>query len=134
VRPATVCGADPKFRDGAVDRRPPRHRFVPGHEQAGEVVAVGDGVDRIASGDRVFGEPHPGCGACERCRAEYNLCLDYGDGDAGYRQAGHTMDGAFAEYVTVPADTLDRVRRVTLVAGGRAPRCERHRVRLFDAG
>ena len=39
-------------------------------------------------------------------RGRYNLCLNYGDFETGHRQIGHTMDGAFAEYVTVPADTL----------------------------
>jgi (R,R)-butanediol dehydrogenase/meso-butanediol dehydrogenase/diacetyl reductase len=48
---------------------------VLGHEFAGEVVEVGEGVSRIAVGDRVTVEPILSCGACESCRGgAYNLC------------------------------------------------------------
>jgi L-iditol 2-dehydrogenase len=107
VRSAAICGTDPKIMEGKYDEWPPSYPFIPGHEWAAEVVAVHEDVDRFGPGDRVFGETHSGCGSCENCRrGRYNLCLNYGDFSTGHRQIGHTMDGAFAEYVTVPARSL----------------------------
>jgi len=107
VQASTICGTDPKIFAGYVDGWPPSYPFIPGHEWAGEVVAVHESIDRFEPGDRVFSETHSGCGYCENCRrGRYNLCLNYGDFSTGHRQIGHTMDGSFAEYVTVPADSL----------------------------
>lgn len=107
VHTASICGTDPKIFGGHVDGWPPEYPFIPGHEWAGEVVAVHENVNRFEPGDRVFSETHSGCGHCEMCRrGRYNLCDNYGDFETGHRQIGHTMDGAFAEYVSVPADSL----------------------------
>jgi L-iditol 2-dehydrogenase len=107
VKTASICGTDPKIFGGAVEGWPPSYPFVPGHEWAGEIVEVHESVDRFGPGDRVFSETHSGCGFCQLCRrGRYNLCENYGDFSTGHRQIGHTMDGAFAEYVTVPADSL----------------------------
>ena len=107
VKAASICGTDPKIFAGYVDGWPPGYPFIPGHEWCGEVVAVHDSVAQFEPGDRVFSETHSGCGYCRMCRAgRYNLCLNYGDFSTGHRQIGHTMDGAFARYVTVPADSL----------------------------
>lgn len=107
VEAASICGTDPKIFAGYVDGWPPEYPFIPGHEWAGEIVEVHDSVDQFEVGDRVFSETHSGCGYCQACRrGRYNLCENYGDFSTGHRQIGHTMDGAFAEYVTVPADSL----------------------------
>lgn len=106
VRASAICGSDPKMMEGILDW-PPRHPFVPGHEWSGDVVAVGDDVDRFEPGDRIFSESHSGCGYCELCRkGRYQLCENFGDFESGHRQIGHTLEGAFAEYVAVPADLL----------------------------
>lgn len=107
VEAASICGTDPKIFGGHVDGWPPEYPFIPGHEWSGTVVEVGDDVGRFEPGDEVFGETHSGCGYCEMCRrGRYNLCDNYGDFSTGHRQIGHTMDGAFAEYISVPADAL----------------------------
>ena len=107
MRAVAICGTDPKLMNGKYDEWPPSYPFIPGHEYAGEVVAVHDSVNRFEPGDRVFGETPSGCGYCRMCReGRYNLCDNYGDFDSGHRQIGHTMDGAYAEYVTVPEDML----------------------------
>ena len=90
---ATTCGTDVKvFRRGGH----PRMLQVPtvfGHEMAGTVVAVGDGVDSSRPGDRVVVANSAPCGSCERCRAgRENLCPDLA-----------YLNGAFAEYIRVPA-------------------------------
>ena len=107
VRAVSICGTDPKIFDGHIEGWPPGYPFIPGHEWAGEVVAIGEDVNRVDVGDRIFNETHHGCGYCEACRTgAYNLCEHYGEFETGHRQIGHTMDGAYAEYVSVPADTL----------------------------
>ena len=68
---------------------------VPGHELAGEVVAVGDAVRGIALGDRVTVPFVSGCGACAPCgRGDPQVC------DAQF-QPGFTHWGSFAEYVSL---------------------------------
>jgi threonine 3-dehydrogenase len=68
-----------------------------GHEFFGEVVEVGVDVDHVAVGDRVSGEGHVVCGACRNCRAgRRQLCIH----TIG---VGVNRDGAFADYVVIPA-------------------------------
>lgn len=107
VEAASICGTDPKIFANDVEGWPPEYPFIPGHEWSGTVVETHENVENVEVGDRVFGETHSGCGFCDMCRrGRYNLCENYGDFSTGHRQIGHTMDGAFADYVTVPADTL----------------------------
>jgi D-arabinose 1-dehydrogenase-like Zn-dependent alcohol dehydrogenase len=73
---------------------------VPGHELAGVVVAVGTGVRRWSTGDRVTVPFVCGCGRCEWCRSgNAQVCPDQ-------QQPGFTHWGSFAEYVALHgADT-----------------------------
>ena len=95
-----VCGSDVHGYDGSSGRRIPP--IVMGHEAAGQIAAVGAGVNQFHPGDRVTFDSTVYCGACRYCaRGEVNLCdnrqvLGVSCGD--YRRAG-----AFAEYVAVPA-------------------------------
>lgn len=77
-----------------------------GHEFAGIVDAVGDGVDPDRVGERVAVEPVIGCGDCRCCRSgDARLCSDR-------RIVGldPALPGAFAEYAVVPAANAYRVR------------------------
>jgi alcohol dehydrogenase len=70
---------------------------VPGHELAGVVVEVGDGVGRWTVGERVSVPFVCGCGRCEWCRAgNAQVCPDQ-------QQPGFTHWGSFAEYVALHA-------------------------------
>ncbi len=95
-----ICGSDVHGYDGSSGRRIPP--IVMGHEAAGIVAAVGDGVKTFDKGDRVTFDSTIYCGECDFCRrGEVNLCdrrevLGVSCGD--YRRAG-----AFAEFVVVPA-------------------------------
>ncbi len=95
-----ICGTDLHILAGEFPPTP--YPITPGHEFAGLVVARGPGVDdgagpRLAEGDRVAVDPSLYCGSCRRCRAgRGNLCANWG-------AIGDTVDGAFAEYVAVPA-------------------------------
>jgi L-iditol 2-dehydrogenase len=94
-----TCGTDLKIFDGHFPQTPPFGQFTPGHEWTGRVVALGEGVDEFALGDRVAIEAHHGCGRCDNCLVgKYTACLNYGNLNKGHRASGMTTDGGFAEY------------------------------------
>ena len=98
VRRALTCGTDLKI----LRRGHPRVALplTMGHELAGEIAAVGEGVAAWRAGDRVVPGVSGPCEACADCRGgRENLC-----------RAGHSdrMWGAFAEMVRVPASVVAR--------------------------
>jgi 2-desacetyl-2-hydroxyethyl bacteriochlorophyllide A dehydrogenase len=98
VAAAGICGSDLEILRGTRPAAYVRYPVVPGHEWAGTVVKTGKDVRGIRSGDRVVAEGFRSCGACDRCReGRTNLC------SADYAETGFTHQGAFAEYVSVPA-------------------------------
>src|SRR5437868_1444342 len=101
-----ICGSDVHGYDGSSGRRIPP--IVMGHEAAGTIAALGDGVKQFALGDRVTFDSTVYCGECPPCRrGEVNLCDNrqvLGVSCQDYRRAG-----AFAEYVTVPSRILYRL-------------------------
>ena len=73
MRAASLCHSDLSAMSGVLPQPAP---FVPGHEGAGEVTEVGEGVTGLAVGDHVVVCWMPPCGACPSCRrGEGNLCL-----------------------------------------------------------
>ena len=98
VRACSTCGTDVKIsRFGHHHIHPPR---VMGHEIAGEVVEVGDGVDGWAAGDRVQVIAAIPCGECEFCsRGSMTICPNQ-------VSMGYHFDGGFAEYMIVPRNVL----------------------------
>ncbi|KIF77724.1 L-threonine 3-dehydrogenase [Streptomyces sp. 150FB] len=96
-----ICGTDLHIRswDGWAQRSVATP-LVLGHEFVGEVAAVGADVQDIAVGDLVSGEGHIVCGKCRNCLAgRRHLCR----GTVGL---GVGRDGAFAEYVSLPATNV----------------------------
>ncbi|GAA2693378.1 MULTISPECIES: L-threonine 3-dehydrogenase [Nonomuraea] len=74
--------------------------LIVGHEFSGQVVEVAEGVEDIQVGDLVSGEGHIVCGKCRNCMAgRRHLCIN----TVGL---GVNRDGAFAEYVTLPASNV----------------------------
>ncbi len=94
-----VCGSDVHYWDrGAIGPFVVRGPLVLGHEAAGEVVAIGSGVDGVTVGQHVAMEPGVPCGGCDLCRSgRYNLCPDV------VFWATPPVDGTFCEYVVHPA-------------------------------
>lgn len=100
VKACAICGSDVHGMDGSTGRRIPP--IIMGHEAAGVVAAVGASVQGFAVGDRITLDSTIYCGRCHFCRQGLiNLCEDrrvLGVSCQDYRQ-----NGAFAEYVAVPA-------------------------------
>ncbi len=101
VRHAGVCGTDVHIADwnawaeGRI--KPP---VVVGHEFAGEIVAVGDAVSELKTGQLVTAEGHIVCGHCLQCRTgNSHICRNT-------RIIGVDRDGAFAEYIAMPATNV----------------------------
>ena len=111
VRAVAICGSDPEiFSGGLAGIWPPHYPFIAGHEWAGEVTALGEGVTNMKVGDRVAGEPHKGCGFCENCKeGKYTLCMNYGVPESGHRHYGFIGDGAYAQYAVHSVQTLTKM-------------------------
>lgn len=94
VKAAGLCGTDLKIQSGAFDLPLP---LIPGHEVAGEIVAVGSGVPEGRIGERVACYYYSTCERCDRCRGgQENLC-------ASVRRLGFERPGGMAERVVCPA-------------------------------
>ncbi len=106
VRACGICGSDVHGMDGSTGRRIPP--IIMGHEGAGEVAGVGESVTGWKAGDRVTFDSTVYCGRCWHClRGEVNLCDERRV--LGVSCAEFRRDGAFAEYVAVPARILYRL-------------------------
>ena len=101
VRAAGICGTDLHIYHDEYPSNPP---VILGHEVAGVVAEVGDGVTSCSPGDRVTSETYfYVCGSCEFCRDGYpNLCAER-------LSIGSGVNGAFAKYIVVPALNVHRL-------------------------
>ena len=102
VRAVSICGTDAHLVRGDYPGFwPPAFPFIPGHEWAGEIAALGPGAELYGwkVGDRVAGTSHDACGVCQKCvEGHYNLCENYGRAGL-HKQYGHSVQGADATYV-----------------------------------
>ena len=106
VRACSTCGTDVKIsRSGHPNMTAPQ---VMGHEIAGEIVAIGDGVDRWSIGDRVQVIAAIPDGTCPDCLAGHSsICPNQ-------LSMGYQFPGGFAEFMIVPREVLavDGVNRI----------------------
>src|SRR6202045_1791121 len=101
VKTASICGTDlhiygwDRWSQGRI--RPP---VTLGHEFCGTVERVGDEVRAVKPGDFVSAEMHVNCGHCHQCRlGQAHICQNL-------RIIGIDQDGAFAEFVKIPATNI----------------------------
>ncbi len=97
VKSCGICGSDiVRIQED----NPKWDRIVLGHEFAGEIVAVGENVKDWHVGDRASAAPLIPCMECDKCaRGNYSLCK-------GYSFIGSRVQGAFGEFLCVPARNL----------------------------
>ena len=103
VRATGICRSDWhgwQGHDPDITRLP----HIPGHELAGEIVAVGGGVTGWTPGDRVTVPFSMGCGTCRECVSGNQQVCD------NYAQPGFTHWGSFAEFVALPYANVNLVR------------------------
>jgi threonine 3-dehydrogenase len=101
VKTASICGTDlhiygwDRWSQGRI--KPP---LTLGHEFCGVVERVGEDVTAVRVGDFVSAEMHVNCGHCHQCRlGEAHICQNL-------RIIGIDQDGAFAEFVKIPASNI----------------------------
>jgi len=101
VKTASICGTDlhiygwDRWSQGRI--KPP---LTLGHEFCGVVERVGDEVRAVKPGDFVSAEMHVNCGHCHQCRlGQSHICKNL-------RIIGIDQDGAFAEFVKIPASNI----------------------------
>ncbi|MFQ6065928.1 MAG: zinc-binding dehydrogenase [bacterium] len=101
VRVAGICGSDIHILHDEFLNYPP---VIMGHEFAGQIVKMGKAVTGWEEGNRVVSEPHTGsCGLCWLCRTgNPQICPKK-------RPIGSGTNGAFAEFIKVPAWLLHRI-------------------------
>jgi len=101
VRKTAICGTDLHIYNwdswAQEHIKPP---MVIGHEYVGEVAQLGAGVSGFSVGQRVSGEGHLTCGHCRNCHnGNIQWCKDT-------QGVGVDRDGAFAEYICIPASNV----------------------------
>lgn len=110
-----VCHSDLSLQDGTLPHPMP---CVPGHEGAGVVVAVGEGVASPAEGDHVIISWVPPCGTCASCLGgQPNLCAALGLGSMPAPHLKHAGEAVFAgigtatfaEETVVPSSAAIRI-------------------------
>jgi len=100
---AGVCATDLHAIDGLMEPAGLTTPVVLGHENAGWVHAVGDGVTAAEVGDAVLVYPAYSCGLCVPCRRALDMHCER------HEFTGLTRDGGFAEYVLVDERSLLRL-------------------------
>jgi len=106
VRAVGICGSDVhNYVEGGIGARKVVYPFIPGHEAAGAVAAVGAAVTRVKPGDRIMIEPAHHCGECDQCKAgRFNTCRKI-----QFMSSAAEMQGCMCEQVVVPEQNCFRI-------------------------
>ena len=97
---ANICGTDLRILHGGHRMYPEGTIRVPGHEVVGEIFMVGENITKYKPGDRVFIAPNMGeDDSRETISGNNNL-------DPNFKAFGINLDGAFAEYMRIPAEAI----------------------------
>jgi|LSQX01.1.fsa_nt_gb L-iditol 2-dehydrogenase len=109
IHACAICGTDKRIYTVGDYRA--QYPVIIGHEIAGEVVEVAQGVTSVKIGDRVCVAPGHGCGYCKACKlGAVNLCVN------PHPSLGFTLDGGFAQYIAVP-EHIFRLGFVNVIPG-----------------
>ncbi|UCE73197.1 MAG: alcohol dehydrogenase catalytic domain-containing protein [Methanomassiliicoccales archaeon] len=97
VEASGICGSDVMFW-----YRKDKVPLVLGHEIAGEIVEVGEGVEKFTVGHRVVATHHVPCNTCHYCQMGNETACET------LQRRTHFYPGGFAEFVRIPAINVDR--------------------------
>ena len=101
VKACGICGSDLKIQE---DQHPYTPPVVVGHEFSGEIIEVGSRVNAWSEGDGVVSEQHTrACGRCRQCLTGNAFAC------TSKRAPGYFVDGAFTEFIKIPAWLLHRI-------------------------
>ena len=111
VDAAAICGTDVRMWGNGYAGVDEAHPLTLGHEFSGTVVEVGANVPFYQKGMQLALAPNIGCGICDACvSGNPHLC-------DSYKAFGINMDGAFAEYVKIPASAIRQGNLMVLPKG-----------------
>ncbi|WP_314885824.1 L-threonine 3-dehydrogenase [Psychrobacter immobilis] len=101
IKKTAICGTDLHiYKWDEWSQNTIKTPMIIGHEYVGIISEIGEGVKHLEVGDRVTGEGHIACGHCRNCRrGKLHVC----ENTIG---VGVDRDGAFAEYLVIPADNV----------------------------
>lgn len=101
-----VCGSDVHYyTSGKIGSQIVNYPFPVGHEGAGEVIAVGDGVTKVKPGDRIAIEPAMPCGECDQCEAgRPHTCRKL-----RFLGCPGQADGCLSEYIVMPESSCFKI-------------------------
>jgi len=105
VKISGICGSDLKLYnlEGKMTARKISLPIILGHEFCGVVESLGPNATKLQVGDRVAGDPHIPCMACFTCQTgNAHICPHQ-------KNVGRTVNGCFAEYLTVPEISIRKV-------------------------
>ncbi|MFU8780387.1 MAG: zinc-dependent alcohol dehydrogenase [Kiritimatiellia bacterium] len=94
-----ICGSDVhNYLEGGIGSRKVDYPFIPGHEAAGTILALGENVLDRQVGDRIMIEPAMHCGDCDQCRiGRYNTCRNI-----QFLSSAGELQGCMCERVVIP--------------------------------
>lgn len=101
IKKTAICGTDLHIYNwDSWSQKTIKTPMTIGHEYVGEIVEIGENVEGFHVGERVTGEGHVVCGHCRNCLAgKGHLCREA-------KGVGVHRDGAFAEYLVIPAKNV----------------------------
>ena len=112
VEACCICGTDAIIIKGQMAGI--EYPLIPGHEFAGRVHKVGQGVKGFFVGDLVSLEGTMSCGHCYFCQiGHYNVCPNGSTIGISKSREGFKLDGGFAQYTVVPSKNLYVFKNVT---------------------
>lgn len=104
IKKTAICGTDLHiYKWDEWSQKTIKTPMTTGHEYSGVIAEMGSGVTGFEIGDRVTGEGHIVCGQCRNCKKGLKHLCPYTIG------VGVNRDGAFAEYLAVPASNVIKI-------------------------
>lgn len=111
IKSCGICGTDLKILEGG---HPANDKTILGHEFAGIVKEVGDGVQDLKIGDKVAADPNEKCGYCINCRRGLSSLCEY---MASGTTFGIFQNGGFAKFCVLPRSALFKLpENIDLIA------------------